>query len=276
MCLKQRHRNRFAHLRSLLNTSLYMWPVILRSDSSTCFRAKLVTRVVHDVFVILIAAGTGTMLTAGHSHWGECEKSPAGLACLWRESWPPTVFSFLLFSSSLLQDVDNSSPSMCDGSVRQKDMKVNYGQSVHLSCPLRVTESEEIERQGGLKWFFYRNEHPIRVDIASHNGKFVPTSDNGLVILGTTDREAGQYECRLGSNPLIRYDIFVDTSKFPPSISSSLLLLTLLLHFPVTETCTATSEPEFRKVYSEWCHEFETYKTTIRQLKQSVSWCLAF
>lgn len=101
---------------------------------------------------------------------------------------------------------------MCDGSVRQKDMKVNYGQSVHLSCPLRVTESEEIERQGGLKWFFYRNEHPIRVDIASHNGKFVPTSDNGLVILGTTDREAGQYECRLGSNPLIRYDIFVDTS----------------------------------------------------------------
>lgn len=117
---------------------------------------------------------------------------------------------------------------MCEGSVRQKDMKVNYGQSVHLSCPMRVTGSEEIAAHGALvKWFFFRNERSAGVEITSHNGRFAVTSDNGLVILGTSDREAGQYECRLGDSPLLRYDIFVDTSKsqaefsFPSSLTSS-------------------------------------------------------
>lgn len=111
--------------------------------------------------------------------------------------------------------MDNSSPGICEGAVRQKDMKVNYGQSVHLSCPLRVTGSEEIATHGGLKWFFYRNERSGGVEVTSHNARFALTSDNGLVILGTTEREAGQYECRLGFSPLVRYEIFVDTSKRP-------------------------------------------------------------
>lgn len=92
-------------------------------------------------------------------------------------------------------------------------MKVNYGQSVHLSCPLRVTESEEIVTRGDLKWFFYRNERSSGLEVTSHSGRYALTSDNGLVILGTTEREAGQYECRLGVSPLVRYEIFVDTSK---------------------------------------------------------------
>lgn len=113
----------------------------------------------------------------------------------------------------LLQNVDNSSPGICEDAVRQKDMKVNYGQSVHLPCPLRAMGSEEIVRHGGLKWFFFRSESSAGVEVSSHNSRIALTSDGGLVILGTTDREAGQYECRLGSSPLLRYDIFVDMSK---------------------------------------------------------------
>ena len=102
---------------------------------------------------------------------------------------------------------------MCEGAVRQKEMKVNYGQSVHLSCPLSVTGSEEIARHGGLKWFFYRNERSSGVEVTPHNGRFVLTTEHGLVILGSTEREAGQYECRLGGSALFRYDIFVDMSQ---------------------------------------------------------------
>ena len=93
-------------------------------------------------------------------------------------------------------------------------MKVNYGQSVHLSCPLRVTGSEEIATAAGLKWFWLRNERSTGVELPAHGAqRFAVTSDGGLVILGTTEREAGQYECRLGSSPLVRYELFVDMSK---------------------------------------------------------------
>lgn len=40
-----------------------------------------------------------------------------------------------------------------------------------------------------------------------------------------------------------------------------------------TETCSAPSEAEYRKIYSDWCHEFEKYKLAMKtwQTKQAVS-----
>ena len=181
---------------------------------------------------------------------------------------------------------------MCDGSVKQKDLKINYGQSVHLSCPLHTLDSEsqsnKLNNNNNVKWILYRNERSSGVEITMRKDKFIFTSDHGLVILSTTDREAGRYECKLNNFPLIRYDVFVDPSKCCLYLLLSLLLLLLLRLIlnlillyslilfssllPV-ESCTATNELEFKKVYSDWCHEFEKYKSAMKswQLKQSVS-----
>ena len=47
----------------------------------------------------------------------------------------------------------------------------------------------------------------------------------------------------------------------------------LIINFVLSiETCSTPSETEFRKVYSDWCHQFEKYKSDMKrwQLRQSV------
>lgn len=215
----------------------------------------------------------------------ECCTTGAIIRHLLLSSHSPLLLS-LLVSSRLLRNVDNSAPNMCDGSVKQKDLKINYGQSVHLSCPLHTFDSDsQSNKLNNVKWILYRNERPSGVEITMRKDKFIFTSDHGLVILSTTDREAGRYECKLNNFPLIRYDVFVDPSKcciivpsFKSFPSSCLLILFSFLFFSFTvsfsvESCTATNELEFKKVYSDWCHEFEKYKSAMKswQLKQSVS-----
>lgn len=119
----------------------------------------------------------------------------------------------------LLKNIENSSPNMCDGSVKQKDLKINYGQSVHLSCPLHTfdydtSQSTKHSSSSNVKWFYYRNERSTGIEVISRKDKYIFTSDQGLVILATTDREAGRYECKLTNISLIRYDVFVDPSKW--------------------------------------------------------------
>lgn len=59
------------------------------------------------------------------------------------------------------------------------------------------------------------------------------------------------------------------------------ILLKLKLHlfyFFFPETCSAPSEAEYRKIYSDWCHEFEKYKLAMKtwQTKQAVSTLLYY
>ncbi|XP_015783245.1 semaphorin-2A [Tetranychus urticae] len=147
-----------------------------------------------------------------------------------------------------MQDVTNSTPSVCDASVGFKDQKVFWGQSVHLTCTGRYQDIEPlISESGPIKWFHSRNERSTPFEVFPRRDKFIVTNDNGLVILGVTDRESGRYECKLGSNTLSRHNITVDA-----------------------KTCTAMNEAEYRKIYSDWCHEFEKYKNTMKswQAKQ--------
>jgi hypothetical protein len=140
-----------------------------------------------------------------------------------------------------MQNVDNSSPSICDASVKQKDLKVNYGETVHLSCPIHLNDlSEATSKYGSLKWFFYPDERSRYrrnnllsgvFEVTNRRDKYALTTDNGLVILGTTDRESGRYECKLGTLPLIRYEIFVDSSKYFSLSTSHVSKVTFLVPF---------------------------------------------
>ena len=72
--------------------------------------------------------------------------------------------------------------------------------------------------------------------------KYIQTAEQGLVIMGVTESEAGRYDCRLGSDTLCSYNITVDTQR-----------------------CAAPSKShDYQKVYSDWCHEFEKYKMAMK------------
>lgn len=45
-----------------------------------------------------------------------------------------------------------------------------------------------------------------------------------------------------------------------------------MILFCISETCSAPTDVEYRKVYSDWCHEFEKYKMAMKtwQNKQQV------
>lgn len=145
-----------------------------------------------------------------------------------------------------LQDVTNSTPGICDNSVKKRPLHATWGQSVYLPCSVKMPYSYG---QEPIKWYHYSSvmgRHPV---IFSSN-KYIETSDNGLVITAVKEHDRGRYDCKMGSNTLCSYNITVDT-----------------------KTCAAPSDKEYRKIYSDWCHEFEKYKLAMKtwQTKQNVS-----
>ena len=119
------------------------------------------------------------------------------------------------FITSLMQDITNATPGICDNSIKQKQIKANWGQSIHLPCPIHIPDIESIiTSEGPIKWFYYRSERSSGYEVFPRRDKFVDTSEHGLVILGITDRENGRYECKLGSNTLYSYTITVDASEY--------------------------------------------------------------
>ena len=113
-----------------------------------------------------------------------------------------------------MQDITNATPGICDNSIKQKQIKANWGQSIHLSCPIHIPDIESIiASEGPIKWFYYRSERSSGYEVFPRRDKFVHTSEHGLVILGISDRENGRYECKLGTNTLFSYSIQVDASK---------------------------------------------------------------
>jgi len=113
-----------------------------------------------------------------------------------------------------MQDITNATPGICDNSIKHKQMKANWGQSIHLSCPIHIPDIESIiATQGPIRWFYYRSERSSGYEVIPRRDKFVHTSDHGLVILGISDRENGRYDCKLGTNTLCSFTISVDASE---------------------------------------------------------------
>lgn len=155
------------------------------------------------------------------------------------------------YNNGLLQDITNATTGVCDapGAIETKHLKVAFGESVHLPCTLNSHDMEAtLAAQGPIKWYYFRSAKSSSFEVLPKRDKYVQTADHGLVILGVTDRESGRYDCRLGPGTVFSYIVEVDA-----------------------KTCSTPSETEFRKVYSDWCHQFEKYKSDMKrwQLRQS-------
>lgn len=150
------------------------------------------------------------------------------------------------YVNGLLQDVTNATPGICDNCVRNKPMHVFWGQSVHLSCAIHMPDIESMGL-GPLRWYHYSREKG-KYAVLHKREKYIHTADHGLVVLSVSERDAGRYDCKLGTSTLCSFNITVDT-----------------------KTCSAPSEAEYRKIYSDWCHEFEKYKLAMKtwQTKQA-------
>lgn len=81
--------------------------------------------------------------------------------------------------------------------------------------------------------------------------KWVHSADHGLVLMALTERDTGRYDLHLDSlGTLCSYNLTVDT-----------------------ETCSAPSETDYRKIYSDWCHEFEKYKSAMKTWQSKHTKC---
>lgn len=85
----------------------------------------------------------------------------------------------------------------------------------------------------------------------SRPDKYIETSEHGLVIIAVTEADAGRYDCWMGASLLCSYNVTVDAHRCSPPSQSK----------------------DYQKIYSDWCHEFEKYKSAMKtwERKQAVS-----
>ncbi|EEC02951.1 Semaphorin-2A, putative, partial [Ixodes scapularis] len=153
--------------------------------------------------------------------------------------------------SRYLQDVSNTTPGLCEGSIRRRQLRAHWGESVHLSCQGHHPELLEPPHAGALRGnpgatgatpVWYHQQGRERRPVPSKRDKFVHSTGHGLVVLGLTERDTGRYDLHLDSlGTLCSYNVTVDA-----------------------DTCGTPSETDYRKIYSDWCHEFEKYKLAMK------------
>jgi hypothetical protein len=104
-----------------------------------------------------------------------------------------------------------------------------------------------------VRWYHYSKEkgrYQIAYKYGAGGDKFIETSEKGLVIVGVNEQDAGRYDCWLGGALLCSYNITVDAHR-----------------------CSAPAKSnDYQKIYSDWCHEFEKYKSAMKnwEKKQAV------
>ena len=147
-------------------------------------------------------------------------------------------------TAHLLQDPTGHAEGICEASIARKKMTANFGASVHLSCELRSLPFEE-KSEASISWYHYDlngKRKKIHENMVSKD-KHVFTQENGLVILGMTEADAGRYDCRMGRDTISTYSVSVDMGR-----------------------CSApTQATDYQKAYSAWCNEFQKYKTSLRE-----------
>ncbi|EAT42479.1 AAEL005993-PA [Aedes aegypti] len=161
--------------------------------------------------------------------------------------WDKDTSTCKPYELGLLQDVGNETYDICDTSVLKKKIIVTYGQSVHLGCFVKVPE---ILKDQSVTWYHHSKEKG-RYEIKYNPTKYIETTERGLVVISVNEADGGRYDCHLGGSLLCSYNITVDAHRCTPPNKSN----------------------DYQKIYSDWCHEFEKYKSAMKtwEKKQAVS-----
>ncbi|XP_072392355.1 semaphorin-2A [Diabrotica undecimpunctata] len=151
------------------------------------------------------------------------------------------------YSPGLLQDVSNRTHDVCDSSVVKKKMIVTWGQSLHLGCFLKMPAVLATQT---ITWYHYSKEKG-RYKIQYRPDKYIETSEHGLVIITVTESDAGRYDCWMGASLLCSFNVTVDAHRCSPPAKSN----------------------DYQKIYSDWCHEFEKYKSAMKTWEKKQAQC---
>ncbi|XP_063698787.1 semaphorin-2A isoform X2 [Culicoides brevitarsis] len=151
------------------------------------------------------------------------------------------------YELGLLQDVGNETYDICDTSVLKKKIVVTYGQSVHLGCYVKVPE---VLKDQQVTWYHHSKEKG-RYEIKYSPTKYIETTERGLVIISVNEADGGRYDCHLGGSLLCSYNITVDAHRCTPPNKSN----------------------DYQKIYSDWCHEFEKYKSAMKTWEKKQAQC---
>ncbi|KAI5725407.1 hypothetical protein M8J77_014930 [Diaphorina citri] len=151
------------------------------------------------------------------------------------------------YQVGLLQDVSNTSDSICESSVGRLKQTVTWGQSVHLSCFVKLPASMANQP---MSWYHYSKDKG-RYQIKFRSDKFIRTVDGGLVIMAVEELDAGKYDCWLGNTVLCTHNLTVDAHRCSP---------------PGQKT-------EYQKAYALWCHEFQKYKSAMKTWEKKEAQC---
>ncbi|XP_014667835.1 PREDICTED: semaphorin-2A-like [Priapulus caudatus] len=107
------------------------------------------------------------------------------------------------------------------------------GQTLHLRCP--VTSRDSLQPALDVSW--YHDDKLITYDDLN-----LLTTAGGLVLVTVTHlQRAGVYRCELSGQTVASYAVLVNND---------------ICKVPVTES-------QYQAKYSDWCQEFETYRSNL-------------
>ncbi|XP_058066278.1 semaphorin-2A-like [Anopheles bellator] len=161
--------------------------------------------------------------------------------------WDKDTSTCKPYEPGLLQDVGNETYDICDTSVLKKKIIVTYGQSVHLGCFVKIPE---ILKDQTVTWYHHSKEKG-RYEIKYNPTKYIETTERGLVVISVNEADGGRYDCHLGGSLLCSYNITVDAHRCTPPNKTN----------------------DYQKIYSDWCHEFEKYKSAMKTWEKKQAQC---
>ncbi|OQV16107.1 Semaphorin-2A [Hypsibius exemplaris] len=145
---------------------------------------------------------------------------------------------------NFLQDVREERLQVCEECVVWQNQTAFVGQTVTLSCPFR--QNALVEGPQVLTW----SHNKSRVLIGQKNDRVFRTN-SGLLITNVKASDAGSYEVFLGHQIMCRFKVLIDQ-----------------------ESCQAPrSEVDYKKVYREWCDEFQKYKVQMQTWQKNKKAC---
>ncbi|CAG9091882.1 unnamed protein product [Plutella xylostella] len=207
---------------------------IWRAADNEPVRAMAISRQMHSLYVTTDNRIRQLPLRACSHRYDSCVRCVLDPYC----GWDKEADACRPYSPGLLHDATNSTPAICEASAPQRTIRAGYGQSVHLAAFARTPDAL---RDQHVVWYHHSREKG-RYKISVNSDRVLETSERGLVLLAVAAADGGRYECYFGPTLLATYNLEIDMHR-----------------------CTQPSKShEYKQVYSDWCHEFEKYKSAMK------------